>query len=299
MQPPSIGEWGGHSYRGTARARGKLACCSDPQTSAWASSSTARVRFVNFALRLLRKIVIFRSDFDLSTGCGYADRSAAEDSKYFCQRAQISWRTSRSRIAPWSSGRRTAERSAQRGLGVVVVRANARRAPPPQSAEARPDQHCDQWAAGGSKDLDQRVKNSWHSSCARIVPWSSGRRITEHPPSSAELAWFCCGPTCGALHPDAVGRDSTAPTLRQVSSTAFERSWLQRLNPAARGSREFRPVENRPTAGEARAAQRGLGVVVIWANACCAPPHAVSRGSTAQYRDRLVVDDSQDLGQRV
>ena len=119
---------------------------------------------------------------------------------------------------------------------------------------------------------------------------ADGPRSTCRAPR--ELAWLCCGPTRGALHPHAVGRGSTAPTLRKVVSTAFERSWRLRSNSVARGPREFRANENRPTAGEAHAVQRGVGVVVMWANARRALPHAISRGSTAQCRDRLVTKDS-------
>ena len=142
---------------------------------------------------------------------------------------------------------------------------------PTPSVEARPHQHRDRSAARGATTLARCVRIIRRASRARIAPWSSGRRTDDHAPGTAELAWLCCGPTRGALHPHAVGRGSTAPTLRKVVSTAFERSWRLRSNSVARGPREFRAVENRPTAGDSHAVQRGVGVVVLWANARRAP----------------------------
>ena len=81
--------------------------------------------------------------------------------------------------------------------------------------------------------------------------------------------------------PHAVGRGAIAPTPRQVSGTGFESSWPLRLILVARSPRAYRIMEYRPTANGAHAVQCGLGVVVSWANARRAPPHAVSRGSTA------------------
>ena len=80
--------------------------------------------------------------------------------------------------------------------------------------------------------------------------------------------------------PHAVGRGLSASTSPQVSGTGFKRSWLPRSSPVPRVPRAFRPVEYRPTANGAHAAQRGLGAVVLWANAEHVPPHAVGRGST-------------------
>ena len=108
--------------------------------------------------------------------------------------------------------------------GCVVSQRAARYIPTP-SVEARPLQHRDQTAVGGSKGIDQRVQISWHVSRARIATWSRGRRSTEHAPCSADLAWLGGGPRRGALHPRAVGRSSTASKLRQVSSTLFAGSW--------------------------------------------------------------------------
>ena len=82
--------------------------------------------------------------------------------------------------------------------------------------------------------------------------------------------------------PHAIGRGLSASTSRQVSGTGFERSWPPRSSPVPRVPRAFRPVEYRPTAHGARAAQRGLGVVVLWANAEHISPHTAGRDATAQ-----------------
>ena len=98
----------------------------------------------------------------------------------------------------------------------------------------------------------------------------------------------------GSAPPYAADRGSIAPTLRQVDGTDFGRPTTSRPNPEVRGPRAFRPVEYRPTAHSAPAAQYGLGVVVLWANTGSAPPYAVGRGSTAPT-PRLV--DSTDAEQ--
>ena len=54
----------------------------------------------------------------------------------------------------------------------------------------------------------------------------------------------------------------------------------------ARGARARRPVENQPTAHNARTARCVLGAVVCAANSRRAPPHAVGRGSLRRHRAR-------------
>ena len=65
-------------------------------------------------------------------------------------------------------------------------------------------------------------------------------------------------------------------------------SWLEILNPVARVPRVLRSVEWRRTERGARAAQRGLGVVVLWASVRRAPSprrrSRLNRTNTATHR---------------
>ena len=123
-----------------------------------------------------------------------------------------------------ADGLRSTRYTARTWHGCVVSQRAARFVPTP-SVGARPLQHRDQTAVGGSKGIDQRVQIPWRASRARIAAWSRGRRSTEHAPCSADLAWLGGGQTRGALHPHTAGRSSTASKPRQVSSTSFEESW--------------------------------------------------------------------------
>ena len=188
------------------------------------------------------------------------------------QRVRIPWRASRARIAPWSSGRRTAEHAPRSADLAWLCCGPTRGALSPHAvgrgSTAPTPRQVGGWA---STVRDQRVRIPWRASRARIAPWSSGRPPAEHAPRSADLAWLCCGPTRGALHPHAVGRGSTAPTPRQVGGRELRKFVVSAFE--SRGARPAR-VSHHGVAADgrgARAAQRGLGVVVLWANSRRAP----------------------------
>ena len=153
----------------------------------------------------------------------HCDRSAAGDASRLGHRVKILWRASRTRIAPWSSGHRTAEHVSRCVDLAWLLWVKARRTP--SSLQRRSRLNRTNTATGrrrgGSKVLSQRVRIPWRASRACIAPWSSGRRSVEHAPRSADLTWLGCGTTRGTLHPHAAGRGSTARTQRQVGSMLF------------------------------------------------------------------------------
>ena len=87
--------------------------------------------------------------------------------------------------------------------------------------------------------------------------------------------------------PRAVGRGSTAPTPREVGGTSFDRPWPLRTILVTSGPHIFPPrgvSADRPR--NMRAAQCGLGVVVLWANTGRAPPTPPAGARPHQYRHR-------------
>ena len=94
-------------------------------------------------------------------------------------------------------------RAAQCELGVVVLWANAGRAPPSPSAGARPHQHRHR-----SRHSLQKAVWSPRSNFMAHGPRGASRPVEYRPTihgvfasRSADLPWPCCGPTRGALLP--------------------------------------------------------------------------------------------------
>ena len=177
-------------------------------------------------------------------------------------------------------------RAAQRGLGDLAWLCcwpTWGALPSTPSAGAQPHQHRDRSA---SRPLRSLV-TSFESCGARRARSSPRGELTDHPRSTRHAArtWrlgvVVSWANAGRAPFHAVGRGSTAPTPRQVGGTAFDRLHRPRLNPVACVARAFHPMENRPTSHGVRAAHGGLGVVVLWANAGRAPPHAAVRGLSA------------------
>ena len=308
-------------------------------------------------LGLLRKRVIYRSDFDRSTGCFDADRLAAEDLTGLGQRVPIPWRASRARIA-WRSGRRTAEqapRSAdlawlwcdlcvgqcaalacsspcrrprldrtntmegrRRGRRTILASAfECRCARPahvshhgvaadgPQSTHraARTWRGCGagqraarsfprrrlrrdrtNTATSRRQGIRKVVGNTFESRGARPARVSHHREAVDGPRSMRRAArtWRVCdvGQRVARSPPrrrPSLDRTKTAIGRRQgrqgVLVSTFE----------SRGACPVRILHHGVAADGPRSthAQRGLGMVVVRANAWRAPPHAVRRGSTA------------------
>jgi len=93
-----------------------------------------------------------------------------------------------------------------------------------------------------------------------------------------------CGCLCGqrkSYSTPHLGHGSFSPTPSHVGGSEFATLQAQCPSPVPRGSRELRPVENRPTGHGAHARAGGLGVVVFAANAGRAPPHAVGQDYSA------------------
>ena len=128
------------------------------------------------------------------------------------------------------------------------------------------------------------VVTTCESRCARPARISPRAVSSDRPRSmrsAVRTGVVVLWANAGRTPPHFVGQGSTALTSRQVGSMGFGRVWSRRLNPMAHGPRAFRLVEYRPIAHEACAAQCGLRVVVLCANAGRAPHHAVGKGSTA------------------
>ena len=148
-------------------------------------------------------------------------RSAAVISKRRCYLNWLPWRETRSWFAPWRTGRRPTEHAHAGGLGVGVLAANARRAPPyairrgSYSQTARQIGGCD-------------FETSWppHSDPMARDPRAhrpvenTGRRPTDTARASGlGVVVF----TAIALHAPtyAVGQGSSSPTPCQVGGCNF------------------------------------------------------------------------------
>ena len=152
---------------------------------------------------------------------------------------------------------------------------------PTPSAGAQLHQHHDRLAAWGSGCRFQRVRILRRAARMLLALWSKDRPPTQHA-RRAMGTWRGCvvgqrGARSSPRCRPGLNRTNTATgqrhEVRCVVGTVFE----------SRGARPacFRPVEYRPTAHGAHAAQSDLGVVVLWANAGRTPPHAFGRGATA------------------
>ena len=101
-------------------------------------------------------------------------------------------------------------------------------------------------------------------------PRVSARRPRSTRAAQCGLSVVVLWSNAGRAPPYAIGRGATAPTPRLVAGTGFERSWPLRSNPLARDPRVVRCFPPRGTSADlaqsTRAAQCGLGVVVLWAN---------------------------------
>jgi len=113
--------------------------------------------------------------------------------------------------------------------------------------------------------------------------------LADHPRSMrrAVQTWRCCVAAQRGAHSSPRRRprlDSTNSVT--VGGTAFKRSWLPHLNDVACGLRAFCPVEYRPTAYRGRAAQCGLGAVVLWSTRGTLLLMPSTGARPHQYRDR-------------
>ena len=127
----------------------------------------------------------------------------------------------------------------------------------------------------------RRLVVTWRAARALFASWSIGRPPAEHA-RRAVRTWRVCvvGPRRARSSPRRrPGLNRT--NIPKVGGMDLGVSWSLRPNPVARGPHASRPVQYRPTAHGACAAQCGLGVGVLWANAGRAPPHVIGRGSTA------------------
>ena len=136
---------------------------------------------------------------------------------------------------------------------------------PTPSAGARPHHYCDRFVARHSSVRYQLFRNPWGASRALSPRGKSANRprSTRRAARTWRFGVVVLSANAGRALPHAVGRGSTALSSRQVGGTAFKRSLALPSNPVARVARALRYVENRPTACEARSAQRGLGMVVL------------------------------------
>ena len=97
-----------------------------------------------------------------------------------------------------STDRPRSTRSAQCGLGLVVLWANAGRAPPAPLAGARAHLHHDSSVARASNSLFHGVRILWRAARALFARCSIDRPPTEHA-RRAVRTWNGCGLTWGAL----------------------------------------------------------------------------------------------------
>ena len=188
----------------------------------------------------------------------------------------------RALYAPWSIGQlptKHAPHSTDLAWLCCGPTRSALFAKPP--AEAQLHQHRDRSPARASNGLTYRVPLPWRAIRAILCRRYSVDRPKARAAQCA-LGMVVLWADVGHGSPHAIDRRSTAPTPRQVGGTGFGGYRSPRSSPMARGPRAFCPVEYRPTAHGARAAQCGLGVVVLWTNARRAPPRTISRGSTTQ-----------------
>ena len=133
-----------------------------------------------------------------------------------------------------------------------------------------------------------------------FAPLSSGGRSAEHAPRSVDLAWLCCGPTCGALLPtpsvEAQPHQHRDPGRRQRASNVLR----QRVCIPRRASRACIASwsSGRPTEEHA---PRRAGLAWM----CCGPtrgallPTPSVEARPHQHCDQSAAEDSKCLSQRV
>ena len=172
--------------------------------------------------------------------------------------------------------------AAQCGLGVFCCGRMVDALCTMPTGEGRPHQRFERSMARASEGHRHYVRIPCRAARALFAPRNLARPLTEHTLSSADLA-----------------RGVVAK--RGVYSCRRRRARLDRTNTATGRRRwlwwsiitTFKPRAARPARCSPcgvwpdrplsrRAAQCALGVVVFWANAGRAPPHAVGRKSTAQ-----------------
>ena len=133
-----------------------------------------------------------------------------------------------------------------------------------------------------------------------FAPLSSGGRSAEHAPRSVDLAWLCCGPTRGALHPHAVGRGSTAPTprpsRRQGAQTFLGSACVSRGARPARVSHHGVAADRPRSTRRAERAWRGCGA---GQRAASSSPRRRSRRDRTNTATSRRHEDSKCLSQRV
>ena len=174
---------------------------------------------------------------------------------------------------------------ARRGLGLVVLWGNSRRAPPHAVGRGSAAPTARPVNGGNSKGYRLRVRLPWHASHARIAPWSTGRRPAEHAPRAPRGlgAWLWCGRSRrGALvsTPSANARPHRLRDQSAVGAPKGHRSSVRLPWRASRVRIALWSIGRR----RAEHAPRGLRtwrVVVVRANLLRACPHAVDRCSTA------------------
>ena len=216
----------------------------------------------------------------------HRDRSAARASEVNVHRVRI--RGARpARFSPRGvSADRHRARAAQCGLGVVVLWANAGRAPP--HAVGRGSTAPTPRQVGGTASKVSRAPRSSPDARARAL---LSRGVSADRPRSTRTAQCGLGvvvlwPNAGRAPPHAIGRGSTAPTPRQVGGTASKVLATAFISCGAQPAR-FSPCgvsADRPRS--TRAAQCGLGVVVLWANAGALLPTPSAEARPHQHRDR-------------
>ena len=211
----------------------------------------------------------------------HCDQSAAEDSKCLSQRVWFPWRASRARITPLSSGRRRAEYASRSVDLAWLLWANSRRALSPRRRTRRNRINT---ATGRKHDVRDFFSTAFGPRGAQPTRTSPCGESTDRLRGTRRAArtWNCCDVgQRGRAPPHAASRGLSAPTPRQVGGGGLRKTLVARSYPVARVPRAYRAMEKRSTGLGARAVQRGLGVVVLWANARRAPSHTAGRGSTA------------------
>ena len=108
------------------------------------------------------------------------------------------WRVARSLLAAWSKCRSPTEHMpGSADLVWLCCDPTQGMLLPTPSAGAQPCEQRDRSVAPNSENHSYRVRLPRRAARALFAPWSVGRPPMEHTPRSADLAWLCCGSTCG------------------------------------------------------------------------------------------------------
>ena len=159
---------------------------------------------------------------------GFSARHCVRTTAVGCNPRGHSFRTlcraARARFAPWRTGRQPTEHLALADLACLSSRPTRAALHPSTLAKVLPHRHRARSAADGCKRRDHSIRSPCRAACARFAPRSTVRPPTEHAHGGG-LGVVVFSASARRAPPHAVGRDSSAPTPRQVGDCGFGCSW--------------------------------------------------------------------------